>query len=267
MPPEPFDGFTMGKTKAVFPSGRETAKSEYCLLDCAPSPRVYKNELDFTIQAKALNRLKSEIAFMTTTAVLRKGERTRQIFIEAASRVFVRDGYLNAEISEIAKEAGKSNGTFYIYFENKSALLDAMIEAFEDDVLERFQEHDEPWYGASQAGDWAMIVSNMWKSFTRHAATFQALSQACLVDPHFGDAYNRIRERTRNDFINFLKARQKLGFCRAINIQYVATALETMILYCLIEWLAEGGRCHDRREEKKALAALTGIFTAVMSIS
>jgi AcrR family transcriptional regulator len=204
---------------------------------------------------------------MTITAVLRKGERTRQIFIDAGRRVFVRDGYLNAEISEIAKAAGKSNGTFYIYFENKSALLDAMIEAFEDDVLERFQEHDDTWYGASEAGDWALIVGNMWKSFLRHAATFQALSQACLVDQHFSEAYSRIRERTRSDFVNFLKARQKQGFCKTLNIQYVAMALETMILYSLNEWLAEGGRCHDRREEKKALAALTGIFTAAMSIA
>jgi AcrR family transcriptional regulator len=203
---------------------------------------------------------------MTTTTVLRKGERTRQIFIEAASRVFVRDGYLNAEISEIAREAGKSNGTFYIYFENKTALLDAMIDAFEEDVLERFKEHDDTWYGASEAGEWQMIVANMWKSFTRHAATFQALSQACLVDRHFSDAYGRIRERTRSDFVSFLKARQKLGFCKTLNIQYVAMALETMILYCLNEWLAEGGRCHDRREERKALAALAGIFTAAMSM-
>jgi AcrR family transcriptional regulator len=204
---------------------------------------------------------------MTTTVVLRKGEKTRHVFMEAGRRVFVRDGYLNAEISEIAKEAGKSNGTFYIYFENKSALLDALIDEFEEDVLARFQEHDEQWYAASQAGDWEMIVSNMWKSFTRHAPTFHALSQACLVDQHFADAYGTIRERTRSDFVNFLKARQKLGFCKAVNVQYAAMALETMILYCLNEWLAEGGRCHDRREEKKALAALTGIFTAAMSMA
>jgi AcrR family transcriptional regulator len=204
---------------------------------------------------------------MTTTTVLRKGERTRQIFIEAGSRVFVRDGYLNAEISEIAREAGKSNGTFYIYFENKTALLDAMIEAFEEDVLGRFQEHDDSWYGASQSGDWELIVTNMWNTFIRHAATFHALSQACLVDRHFDDAYRRIRERTRSDFVNFLKARQKIGFCKSLNIHYVAMALETMIVYCLNEWLAEGGRCHDRREEKKALAALTGIFTAAMSMA
>ena len=218
--------------------------------------------------AASLPNLESSINvdFMSETAV-RKGVKTRQIFMDAGRRVFARDGYLNAEISEIAREAGKSNGTFYIYFENKSALLDAMIEEFEEYILARFREHDDQWYAASQAGDWEMIVSNMWKSFTLHAPTFHALSQACLVDEHFAQAYATIRERTRRDFTNFLKARQKLGFCKGINIQYAAMALETMILYSLTEWLADGGKCHDRREEKKALAALSGIFNAVMSMA
>ena len=44
---------------------------------------------------------------MDMTTTVRKGVKTRQIFMDAARRVFVRDGYLNAEISEIAKAAGK----------------------------------------------------------------------------------------------------------------------------------------------------------------
>jgi hypothetical protein len=31
------------------------------------------------------------------------------------------------------------------------------------------------------------------------------------------------------------------------------------------EWLAAGGKCQDRREEKKALSTLTVIFDTVMS--
>jgi len=202
---------------------------------------------------------------MDMNVAVRKGVKTRQIFMEAARRVFVRDGYLNAEISEIAKEAGKSNGTFYIYFENKSALLDAMIEEFHAFINSRFQEHDDQWYAASKAEDWELIVKNMWSTFKLHAATFHALSQASKVDEHFAKAYAHIRERARADFMNFLKARQKLGFCKSINLQYAAMALETMIVYCMNEWLADGGRCHDRREEKKALSTLSVIFGLVMS--
>jgi AcrR family transcriptional regulator len=202
---------------------------------------------------------------MDASVTVRKGVKTRQIFMDAARQVFVRDGYLNAEISEIAKAAGKSNGTFYIYFENKSALLDAMIEEFHAHIDARFQEHDDQWYAASKAEVWDMIIKNMWDSFKLNAAMFHALSQASQVDQHFAQAYAFIRARTRLDFSNFLKARQKLGFCKSLNIQYAAEALETMIVYCMNEWLAAGGKCQDRREEKKALSTLTVIFDTVMS--
>jgi hypothetical protein len=98
-----------------------------------------------------------------------------------------------------------------------------------------------------------------------HGATFHALAQASQVDEHFAKTYAFIRDRTRLDFTNFLKARQRLGFCKSLNIPYAAAALETMILYSMNEWLAAGGKCHDRREEKKALTTLTAIFDTVMS--
>jgi len=205
------------------------------------------------------------LSSMDITSTVRKGVKTRQIFMDAARLVFVRDGYLNAEISEIAKAAGKSNGTFYIYFENKSALLDAMIEEFHTQINKQFPEHDDQWYAASKAEDWDLIVENMWDIFKLHAATFHALSQASQVDEHFAQAYAFIRSRTRVDFTNIVKARQKLGFCKSMNVQYAAEALETMILYCMNEWLAAGGKCKDRREEKKALSTLTAIFDTVMS--
>ncbi len=185
--------------------------------------------------------------------------------MDAGRRVFVRDGYLNAEISEIAKEAGKSNGTFYIYFENKSALLDAMVAEFYTVIGTRFPEHDDQWYSASAAEDWAQILKDMWESYKAHTPMFHALSQASLVDEHFAKAFVEIRNRTRTDFMNLLKSRQKQGLCRALNVAYTATALETMILYSMNEWLAEGGRTMDRRSETKALSALTGIFSLVMS--
>jgi AcrR family transcriptional regulator len=201
----------------------------------------------------------------STPGGLRKGNRTRQIFMEAGRRVFVRDGYLNAEISEIAKEAGKSNGTFYIYFENKPALLDAMIEEFYALIDPRFPAHDDQWYDASKAEDWEEILKNMWTTFKTYSAMFQALYQASLVDEHFAEAYAKIRNRTRIDFVNLIKARQKQSFCRSLNVEYVATAMETMILYCMNEWLAKGDKSLDRRGEKKALSALTAIFGRVMS--
>ena len=43
--------------------------------------------------------------------------------IEAAVRVFARNGYYNSRVSDIAREAGVASGTIYLYFKTKDAIL------------------------------------------------------------------------------------------------------------------------------------------------
>ncbi|SEO49357.1 TetR/AcrR family transcriptional regulator [Trujillonella endophytica] len=52
-----------------------------------------------------------------------KGRRTRARLIDAGKRVFERDGFLQARISDIAAEAEVSHGSFYHYFESKESLF------------------------------------------------------------------------------------------------------------------------------------------------
>lgn len=46
-----------------------------------------------------------------------------QQIIEAAVRVFARNGYYNSRVSDIAKEAGIASGTIYLYFRTKDDIL------------------------------------------------------------------------------------------------------------------------------------------------
>ncbi|MFC5746355.1 TetR/AcrR family transcriptional regulator [Actinomadura rugatobispora] len=48
-----------------------------------------------------------------------RGERTRRRIMEAARRVFERDGYLDVGVADIAREAGVAHGSFYTYFSSK----------------------------------------------------------------------------------------------------------------------------------------------------
>lgn len=43
--------------------------------------------------------------------------------IEAALRVFARNGYFNSRVSDIAREAGIAAGTIYLYFDTKEEIL------------------------------------------------------------------------------------------------------------------------------------------------
>jgi TetR/AcrR family fatty acid metabolism transcriptional regulator len=43
--------------------------------------------------------------------------------IDAAIRVFARNGYYNSRVSDIAREAGIASGTIYLYFKTKDEIL------------------------------------------------------------------------------------------------------------------------------------------------
>ena len=47
----------------------------------------------------------------------------RQQIVEAAIRVFARNGYYHSRVSDIAAEAGIASGTIYLYFETKDQIL------------------------------------------------------------------------------------------------------------------------------------------------
>ena len=53
---------------------------------------------------------------------MRDPDKHRQI-IDAAVRVFARNGYYNSRVSDIAREAGVASGTIYLYFRTKDEIL------------------------------------------------------------------------------------------------------------------------------------------------
>jgi len=58
---------------------------------------------------------------------LRSPERQRQI-LDCARKVFALRGYHGANVAHICAEAGIGRGTLYLYFDNKRAVLVAMLE-------------------------------------------------------------------------------------------------------------------------------------------
>ncbi len=56
-----------------------------------------------------------------------------QAIIDAAIRVFARNGYYNSRVSDIAREAGIASGTIYLYFKTKD---DILVTLFRDKMAE-----------------------------------------------------------------------------------------------------------------------------------
>lgn len=70
------------------------------------------------------------------TAEAPESAKRRQI-LEGARRVFLSEGFDAASMGGIAREAGVSKGTLYVYFESKEALFAALIGESKRSVAER----------------------------------------------------------------------------------------------------------------------------------
>ncbi|NMN99819.1 TetR/AcrR family transcriptional regulator [Gordonia sp. TBRC 11910] len=140
-----------------------------------------------------------DIPVLADTSALRepstaRGERTRANLIAAARRVFERKGYLDAKLSDITTSARCSTGTFYTYFTDKAEILQAVLEAVQDDMLHpQVPVHgDGSLRGQIEAGNREYL-----DGYRRNAKMMKLLDQVAAIDPAFRD----VRRRRSNAFV------------------------------------------------------------------
>ena len=75
----------------------------------------------------------------TATNQIEKNHKYHQI-LEAAVKVFARQGFHQSTVAEIAKEAGVADGTIYLYFKNKDDILVQFFSFRAKQVFESFRE-------------------------------------------------------------------------------------------------------------------------------
>jgi len=69
----------------------------------------------------------------------KKAEKRKKI-LDAAVHTFARKGFYNTKIAEIARDAGIADGTVYLYFKNKDAILITIFEETVAKIIENIRE-------------------------------------------------------------------------------------------------------------------------------
>ena len=75
----------------------------------------------------------------TATNRIEKNHKYHQI-LEAAVKVFARQGFHQSTVAQIAKEAGVADGTIYLYFKNKDDILVQFFSFRAKQVFESFRK-------------------------------------------------------------------------------------------------------------------------------
>lgn len=92
----------------------------------------------------------------------RKAERPAEI-LDAALETFADKGYAATRLDEVARRAGVSKGTLYLYFESKEALFKAVVTTLLVPEIERAEQRIETAEG-SAAGLLGQLVRDWWQT-------------------------------------------------------------------------------------------------------
>ena len=189
----------------------------------------------------------------------RKGRETDEAFRAAARAVFAREGYLNAKISDIAAEAGRSVASFYNYYDTKADLLIALAEEFH---AEATQMAVLPYrQGLSREDALRQAVAGFWQTYAKRRGELIGIFQAAMLDGEFRDRWLKIRAEAITRIAREIRLAQAAGDCPGVDPALTASALSAMLEHFCYIWLGQGGERADMQfDDQRALDALATIW-------
>lgn len=106
----------------------------------------------------------------------------RQRILDSARTVFFRDGFMAANLDEVAERAGVAKGTLYRYFESKAELYVAVLagngDAFERKMRESLEEGGSP---AEQVRRLSRFYFRHWTEHREYFQIFWALANEQVI--------------------------------------------------------------------------------------
>lgn len=192
------------------------------------------------------------------TAATRKGRATDEAFKEAARLVFARDGYLNAKISEIAAEAGRSAASFYNYYDTKADLLIALAEEFHAEATSLAVLPFRA--GLARPEALREAVAGFWRTYAKRRGELIGIFQAAMVEGRFRDRWLELRGEAITRIAAEVRAAQAQGYCPGVDPVMTASALSAMLEHFSYIWLGQGGEKDVAFDDERALDAVATIW-------
>ncbi|WNV88241.1 TetR/AcrR family transcriptional regulator [Umezawaea sp. Da 62-37] len=191
-----------------------------------------------------------------------RGFRTQERLLEAASEIFVRDGFLDAKITDITTLAKMSSGSFYTYFDSKEAIFTAVIKKVNEglyvaasvptgssrDPLERFE----------------LVTRAYVRAYQENAGLLAILEQVATISPRFREMRRNIRQIFRNRSEKGIRRLQGEGRVDpTLSPRCVAEAITSMVSNFCYVWLVLG----EDYEEEEVIQTLTTLWASGIGLT
>lgn len=157
----------------------------------------------------------------TGRPLTKRGEATRRRLLEAAEHVFADQGYHEASIVKITERASVGLGTFYLYFDSKKTIFEALVVDLNQRVRHSMGEAMEG--AASRLEAERAGFAGFFRFTAAHPALYRVVREAEFVSPdmlrvHYGRIVEGYEQGLR-------QAQQADEIDRALDPQVAAWAL------------------------------------------
>ncbi len=179
----------------------------------------------------------------------KKAESRRRI-LEAARDVFFRDGFMSANLDEMAEKAGVAKGTLYRYFESKADLYVAVLtnnyEIFHEQMTQAGQQGDS---GLDRVRSIAKFYFDHWMNHPDYFQIFWAIDNESVIGDLPKDVIEKIAEFWERN-LNVIHGALLFGVERGEFVECDTWEVATM-LWSVADSLIESDNTRARRQIRR----------------
>jgi AcrR family transcriptional regulator len=156
-----------------------------------------------------------------------RGERTRQRLLDAARVAFGRTTWARARVEDVCQEARVGHGTFYAYFPNRTAILEALVRRH---ATALYALVESPWTSGDVRADVRAVIAGF-TTLVRDDADIRTLwSAAAAGEPALADLEREVRVQFVRRIAANLAGAVESGLAReGLDVDIAATALGVMV--------------------------------------
>ena len=167
-------------------------------------------------------------------------ELTPQKLVAAARVVFERDGFHDARLADVTKEAKVSTGTLYNYFQSKDELFRAVMQGVLDDLTRPAVDEDVPPRLPADPVQGIIDANRSYVAgYRKNARLMSLLSQVAERDAEVQAIGVAIRDHFEQRLSRAIERWQEQGLAYSdLDPVYAANALAYMVDRFLAEWVA-----------------------------
>jgi len=189
-------------------------------------------------------------------------QKRQQQILDAALKVFARQGYGRTNVSDLVKEARVSRGTFYLYFKSKKEIFDCLIDKFMGEILNIISLFDAAQFRKTQIHD-----NSLCHDLAVCLAKYRLLARIIIVDAKGLAGSHRIKidaymKQLYRVLEHNLNHGARTGVFQQVDFSLVSHCLVGAIKEFLMEWTDNN---HSFDFEHKVTDLMRFIFTSISS--